>query len=63
MGSVIAFKAALVTVRMTVAQTTANTLAEEDVFTIPQTGSGPIHPHHLPAGTADSCRVKPDQPV
>lgn len=53
MVSVIGFKAAHVTVRAAVAQTTANTLAEEDVFTIPQTGSSLIHPHHHPAGTAD----------
>lgn len=43
--------------RSAAAGTTAHTLAEGDVFTIPLTGPDLIHPHL--AGT-DLCRVKPD---
>lgn len=53
MVSVVGFKATHVTMRAAVAQTTANTLTQEDGFTIPQAGSGLIQPHHHPAGTTD----------
>ena len=43
-----------VIVRAAVPQTTANTLAEEDFFSIPQAGSCLIQPPHHPAGTAEN---------